>query len=447
MLAEIKCESPIKVAHGAHMRVCGSYKALLGLHSMGSSTQDGITHTATDDLFPLGSFCNSSQCKLQGGGGGSISTCERRLHLVSNIYRNKKSCASKSIGIMCTVFFAKYGVKLKGLPTCPNIFSLLCSVAYSSDIIVFQAATLNYIEEATLNYFEEVKGTMNIALGPLKTYLLNTNATNFQDPKFYLLNTIDTDFHGPKCRISFSVDLPTPGIMGLLLSFSHYLWPIKLGFFSRLVHLRKNDIYESVNNLKWQMNGINERQYMNGDSTEGTDCNSEFRYVLCSNLDDMKLLYNAKLDCVDPEKYEGDLCDKGSFMKVNCCLEPTGSQMKKKFLRNKTGQAWIANHLGGVPRVVFGFRTYDFIVNTLKLFNTEDLPEMGKDYWTPNGCMNFLNTFLKYVKTIAHKHPGKVIEFEKEKHVGRIRWKVLEVQNMLPTWYTDNLFGEQQQTI
>ncbi|CAL4124724.1 unnamed protein product, partial [Meganyctiphanes norvegica] len=195
-------------------------------------------------------------------------------------------------------------------------------------------------------------------------------------------------------------------------------------------------VVQSRNNFKQIIVG--------GESPEGIDSNPEFRYVLCSNLDDMKLLYNADLDCVDPEQYEGDLQDKGSFMSVDLFLEPTDRQMQKIFLRYKTNQTWIKNRLAGIPRVVFGFTINDFIVNTLKVINTEDLPEMGKGFWTPNGCINFLNEFLKYVKKIAYKHPGKVLEFEKKKCSSRITWKVLDVQDMLPTWYTDNLFGEQQ---
>ncbi|CAL4211921.1 unnamed protein product, partial [Meganyctiphanes norvegica] len=97
-----------------------------------------------------------------------------------------------------------------------------------------------------------------------------------------------------------------------------------------------------------------------GDSTDGTDGNSEFRCVFSNNLDDIKLIYAAKVDGADPELYEEDFHDMGSFVTVKSSKDLSSERMQYSF--NRFGHA---KQKSNIPYVVNRFVDEHFCLRPL----------------------------------------------------------------------------------
>ncbi|XP_068214766.1 uncharacterized protein [Palaemon carinicauda] len=188
------------------------------------------------------------------------------------------------------------------------------------------------------------------------------------------------------------------------------------------------------------------KHYMRGgDPEDGVDANEEYRVVLKNKIGHISLLYPVEVDCVDPDLFEGDFKDMEAFVLTKSCKELTDDRLKRNFKRFKLNHIWCENKLAGIPRTIVGYRAEGGIVHSLELLKTDKLPEISKDEWDPNVCLNFLVMFLNFVKERVHSEPGTTFKFDREAKGHSIycsKLSGLDHINMLPSWYIGGLFAE-----
>lgn len=149
----------------------------------------------------------------------------------------------------------------------------------------------------------------------------------------------------------------------------------------------------------------------------GVDENEEFSLVFETNLNRHTIVYGAEMD--------GIRCDRGPvtappstelgpdaiieylsnkhFIELKTNRHIEFPNQDNNFRRFKTKKWWCQSFLAGVDTIVAGFRNDEGIVEQLKLYPVKDIAKMSQRFWQPNVCMNFLETFLTYVKRCLAK--------------------------------------------
>ena len=81
-------------------------------------------------------------------------------------------------------------------------------------------------------------------------------------------------------------------------------------------------------------------------------------------------------------------------------------------MRYKLIKWWAQSYLAGVPKVICGFRDHTGCVRKLQTYNTLEIPRIvrhERDMWDASICINFLNKFLTWVKSVAVKDDDKKV--------------------------------------
>ena len=115
---------------------------------------------------------------------------------------------------------------------------------------------------------------------------------------------------------------------------------------------------------------------------------------------------------------------------------------EKTFRRFKILEWWAQSHLVGIPKIVCGIGDSTGIVSEVKEFNVADLPILGSQFWNSNVCMNFLQKFLGFVKTVLDDlEEETVVEFDFDRHSKLVTQKVntsFDQEFFLPKWFKSN---------
>ena len=113
------------------------------------------------------------------------------------------------------------------------------------------------------------------------------------------------------------------------------------------------------------------------------------------------------------------------------------------FARHKLIKWWCQSFLVCIPVVTCGFRNDHGIVNRLTDYPTAKLPSIGANFWLPNVCMNFLESFLTFSKaTILDEDMLYKFWWDpsaSEVHV--VKPKHQDTNFVLPQWYKDEIFS------
>lgn len=99
-----------------------------------------------------------------------------------------------------------------------------------------------------------------------------------------------------------------------------------------------------------------------------------------------------------------------------------------------------------MPKIICGFRDHHGQVRELQTYNTLAIPRLVRDdegLWESSICLNFLDRFLEWVKTVVVKSgPGVVYLFSWKRPFEEVT--VSEVsdgsRSVLPDWYLES-FG------
>jgi len=76
----------------------------------------------------------------------------------------------------------------------------------------------------------------------------------------------------------------------------------------------------------------------------------------------------------------------------------TDQRVTKTFARYKAHKYWIQSYLGGVEKIIVGFRDDSGQVTQLSQYETKRLPALGAAYWSDRKCIRFLHQLLKELK-------------------------------------------------
>lgn len=147
---------------------------------------------------------------------------------------------------------------------------------------------------------------------------------------------------------------------------------------------------------------------------------------------------------------EVDCCEKDSrskppnnYIELKTTRHMQHYKQKMNFARFKLLKFWGQSFLAGLPKIVVGLRDDDGVVHELKTYKTLEIPSHCKEYpnhWDPNICMNFLNTFLTWLKDIVVIDDKNVVYMLNFEHpFQRVTVKLIEdgSERFLPDWFTD----------
>ena len=123
------------------------------------------------------------------------------------------------------------------------------------------------------------------------------------------------------------------------------------------------------------------------------------RMAKCNKLIDLsglKIMTATRLSCQEPK----GLIDTPENMVE---MKTTVHHSKEKFAKFKALSLWIHCALVGIDSVYCGFRTKDGQLTDVKKYTMTELAELGKDYWSPNEILVFLDTVLSWLKEKLNK--------------------------------------------
>lgn len=161
-------------------------------------------------------------------------------------------------------------------------------------------------------------------------------------------------------------------------------------------------------------------QYMTSDGpgqapnpSQVLDINEAFYSLVKASLKNHSLLLCAEVDSEDPLV---------RHLKAPTCYV----ELKTSPLRGEPGNVssikklrwWAQSFLGGVPRILVGFKWDERTVVKCKMFDvtsrglTQSTPtcaETPRDFWKPAVCFNFLEAFLSFVKEVVTEDNYEVV--------------------------------------
>ncbi|KAK7074363.1 hypothetical protein SK128_026899 [Halocaridina rubra] len=183
------------------------------------------------------------------------------------------------------------------------------------------------------------------------------------------------------------------------------------------------------------------------DISEPVNENVEYAVVMRSRLGDHSLVYCAEVDGVDPKKYRTPHSDLSAFVELKTNKSLDTDRDIFNLHKYKMMKWWGQSYLVGIPTVICGFRDSSGIVHSLKAFQVDSLPSVGKEHWKPQIMKYFLSDFLAFIKKqVLIDDPKVVYKFERKANGGHIICKYLGKDpnwSFLPQWYYKEIFQTQ----
>ena len=141
-------------------------------------------------------------------------------------------------------------------------------------------------------------------------------------------------------------------------------------------------------------------------------------------------------------KFQGKMTLYSDMNVIVWTLIDIGNVIIFSFARHKIIKWWCQCFLVGIPVVVCGFRNDHGVVSRLTDYPTVKLPSIGSNFWMPNVCMNFLDSFLTFVKGTVQEE-DVLFRFwwdpnASEVHV--VKPKHQDPSLVLPSWYKEDIF-------
>lgn len=167
-----------------------------------------------------------------------------------------------------------------------------------------------------------------------------------------------------------------------------------------------------------------------------------FITVIRTRLGKHSLVFGAEVDCC--AKKDGEA--PGNYIELKTSVQPHHHNQHFTFKRYKLIKWWAQSYLAGVPKIICGFRDHHGTVKQLQTYNTLAIPRLVRDeegLWESSICLNFLDRFLAWVKTVVAKSgPDTVYMFTWKEPFEEVT--VSEVlggsHRVLPDWYLES-FG------
>lgn len=178
--------------------------------------------------------------------------------------------------------------------------------------------------------------------------------------------------------------------------------------------------------------------------------NEEFCCLFRTRLGSHSVVYGAEMDgfrlrnpSEGPINLDDiDLNQDGHFVELKTSRIIDSPRLEASFARHKIIKWWCQCFLVGIPVVVCGFRNDHGVVSRMTDYPTVKLPSIGSNFWMPNVCMNFLDSFLTFVKGTVQEE-DVLFRFwwdpnASEVHV--VKPKHQDPSLVLPSWYKEDIF-------
>uniref|UniRef100_A0A0N5A4X3 Decapping nuclease n=1 Tax=Parastrongyloides trichosuri TaxID=131310 RepID=A0A0N5A4X3_PARTI len=121
------------------------------------------------------------------------------------------------------------------------------------------------------------------------------------------------------------------------------------------------------------------------------------------NLDKVKLLYGAEVDCVDPKT--------GKLMEIKTQYD----RLNESFWRHKAVKWWLQSFFVGIDKIIVGYRDNQGIVKKVGLLPLNDLTNFnGERYFSGKLAMNYILKTLAVMKQSFVERKDSVIFIEKK---------------------------------
>ncbi len=168
--------------------------------------------------------------------------------------------------------------------------------------------------------------------------------------------------------------------------------------------------------------------------------NSEaFCSVIRSRLNQHSVVTGAEVDCCD--LIDGKFKAPENYIELKTSRIMDNRNRRRNFSRFKLKKFWAQSYLAGVPKIICGMRNDDGIVQQIKTYKTMDIPKIANTNggeWNASICMNFLDSFLHWMKDIVIKdNPQIVYSFRFQAPFKTVTVEELPIglETFIPDWF------------
>ena len=111
-----------------------------------------------------------------------------------------------------------------------------------------------------------------------------------------------------------------------------------------------------------------------------------------------RILTTAKVSCqlADPDQEE-----VSNYIELKTHNELQNWQQTKGFNQYKSQKVWAHSALVGLQTVYFGLRTKEGELLEIRRHTTEELAQLGRNYWKPHQMLSFVDELLDWVSDIS----------------------------------------------
>lgn len=161
-----------------------------------------------------------------------------------------------------------------------------------------------------------------------------------------------------------------------------------------------------------------------------------FNVVLKSKIGKHCLVYTAEMDASDNKADRSKSLDQINFVELKTCGLLENNSGWDYFERNKSCKWWCQAHVGGIEKIVCGFRDKLLMVKKVETIKCSELLASQKN-WKSQECVDFLNNFLDFVKFNCNQQ-FKTIVFSYNPKTEDVKLSESKLPNHLPTWFLKN---------
>ena len=123
----------------------------------------------------------------------------------------------------------------------------------------------------------------------------------------------------------------------------------------------------------------------------------DVRCVKLATLENHTILTASRISCQSPQ---GPIDSQENYVEIKALVPMS----KATFASYKSCKLWIHCALLGVSTVYCGVRTVDGMLIDVKKYTMDELAAIGKEFWTPNTILTFLDTLLCWLKEKLNKN-------------------------------------------
>ena len=116
--------------------------------------------------------------------------------------------------------------------------------------------------------------------------------------------------------------------------------------------------------------------------------NEEFCSVVQTRVGTHSIILRGEIDCCQAN---------GNYVELKTSKEFDHPGHERSFYRDKLIKWWLQSSILGIKKVLCGFRDENGVVKRLEEFSVDQMPSLIQQK-NPSACINFLDTFLGFVK-------------------------------------------------